>query len=118
MKLTAKQQIVLDELRKIGRDNLYRYRGVTPCLHSNDCARVTAGDQACPFGLGGLTYQIGHRLDIGAGSVLSTLNALQRKGLVIRDESYPHYQRARYWWPVGLAAELAAELKAEDVVTP
>lgn len=53
-------------------------------------------------------------LGISATSVLSIFKALRRKGLVIRELSYPDYQRARYWWPVGLAAELAAELK----VTP
>ncbi|WP_227778695.1 hypothetical protein [Pseudomonas veronii] len=50
--------------------------------------------------------------------MLSIFKALHRKGLVIREESYPNYQRARYWWPIGLAAELAAELKTEDGVTP
>lgn len=117
MKLTEKQKLVLDELRKIGRENAYCYRGVAPCLHNDACGRIARGDQACAFGLGGLTYQVGGRLSIEAGSVLSVFKALQRKGLVIREESYPEYQRPRYWWPVGLAAELAGELipKAEGV---
>ncbi|MHA6235197.1 hypothetical protein [Pseudomonas fluorescens group sp. PF-69] len=110
MKLTEKQQSVLDELSKIGRENAYRYRGVTPHLHRNDCEKLAKGDQACVFGLGGLTYQVGHRLGVAAPSVLSIFKALQRKGLVIREETYPDYLRARYWWPVGLAAELAGEL--------
>jgi hypothetical protein len=118
MKLTVKQQSILDELRKIGRDNAYRYRGVTPHLHQSDCAKLARGDQACVFGLGGLTYQVGHRLGIASPFVLSVFKALQRKGLVLREESYPEYQRPRYWWPVGLAAELAGELLPASEVTP
>ena len=117
MKLTEKQQNVLDELRKIGRDNAHRYRGVTPYLHQGDCEKLAKGDQACVFGMGGLTYQVGHRLGINAQSVLSVFKALQRKGLVLREESYPEYQRPRYWWPVGLAAELAGELLPAIEVT-
>jgi len=118
MRLTEKQQNVLDELRKIGRANAYRYRCITPHLHRNDCEKLARGDQACVFGLGGLTYQVGHRLGITAPSVLSIFKALQRKGLVIREEAYPDYQRPRYWWPVGLAAELAGELLPASEVTP
>lgn len=79
MKLTEKQQSVLDELRKISRKNLYRYRGVIPHLHQGDCEKLAGGDQACVFGLGGLTYQVGYRLGIDAKSVLSTFKALQKK---------------------------------------
>lgn len=118
MKLTPKQQSVLDELRKIGRDNAYRYLDKQPHLHDSDCAKLAKGDQACVFGLGGLTYQVGHRLKIAASSVLSIFKALQRKGLVIREEAYPDYQRPRYWWPVGLAAELAGELLPASEVQP
>jgi hypothetical protein len=118
MKLTEKQQSVIDELRKIGRENAYRYRGVTPHLHNSDCEKLAKGDRACVFGLGGLTYQVGHRLGIAAPSVLSVFKALQCKGLVIREETHPEYQRARYWWPVGLAAELAGELSPASEVTP
>ncbi|WP_350648660.1 hypothetical protein [Pseudomonas sp. HY13-MNA-CIBAN-0226] len=110
MNLTEKQQAVLDELRKIGRENAYRYCDTQPYLHQTDCEKLARGDQVCVFSMGGLTYQVGHRLGIGAPSVLSTFKALRGKGLVIREESYPDYQRARYWWPVGLAAELAGEL--------
>lgn len=116
MKLTEKQQSVLDELRKIGRENVYRYRDAEPYLYQKDCEKLAKGDRACVFGLGGLTCQVGHRLGIAAPSVLSIFKALQRKGLVLREETYPDYQRARYWWPVGLAAELASELSLE--VTP
>jgi len=118
MKLTAKQQAVLDELRKIGRENAYRYRDSQTYLHQQDADKLSKGDQACVFGLGGLTYQVGHRIGIAAPSVLSIFKALRRKGLVIREESYPDYQRARYWWPVGLAAELSAELLPASEVTP
>lgn len=117
MKLTEKQQSVLGELRKIGRDNAYRYRDAQPYLHQKDCEKLVLGDQACVFGMGGLTYQVGHRLGVAAPSVLSIFKALKQKGLVIREESYPDYQRPRYWWPVGLAAELAGELLPAGEVT-
>ena len=118
MKLTEKQQSVLDELRKIGRKNAFLYRDSTPHLHQSDCAKLVRGDQACVFGMGGLSYQVAYRLQAKAGAVLSIFKALERKGLVIRESGYPEYQRPRYWWPVGLAAELATELKAEVEVTP
>ena len=118
MKLTEKQQLVLDELRKIGRKNAFLYRDSTPHLHQSDCAKLVRGDQACVFGMGGLSFQVGHRLGVSASSVLSIFKALRRKGLVIREESYPDHQRARYWWPVGLAAELATELNLATEVTP
>lgn len=118
MKLTDKQQSVLDELRKIGRKNAYLYRDTQPYLHQKDCEKLALGDQACVFGMGGLTFQVGHRLGVSAPSVLSIFKALRRKGLVIREESYPEYQRARYWWPVGLAAELAGELLPAGEVKP
>ncbi|WP_288099815.1 hypothetical protein [Pseudomonas sp.] len=118
MKLTEKQQSVLDELRNIGRENAYRYRDTQPYLHQTDREKLAKGDRACVFGLGGLTCQVGFRLGIAAPSVLSIFKALQRKGLVIREETYPDYQRARYWWPVGLADELAIELNEAREVTP
>ncbi len=118
VKLTEKQQLVLDELRKIGRKNAHLYRDSRPYLHQKDCEKLVLGDQACVFGMGGLSYQVAHRLGTSAPSVLSIFKALRQKGLVIREESYPDYQRARYWWPVGLAAELHAELQAAERVTP
>ena len=118
VKLTEKQQLVLDELRKIGRKNANLYRDSQPYLHQKDCEKLALGDQACVFGMGGLTFQVGYRLGVSAPSVLSIFKALRRKGLVIREESYPDYQRARYWWPVGLAAELHAELQTAERVTP
>lgn len=118
MKLTEKQQAILAELRNIGRENAYRYRGVTPHLHQNDCQKLARGDQACVFGMGGLSYQVGFRLGVSASSVLSAFKALERKGLVLREAAYPDYQRPRYWWPVGFAAELAAELLSAQQVKP
>lgn len=117
MKLTVKQQSALDELRKIVRENAYRYRDTEPYLHRTDCEKLSRGDQACVFGMGGLTFQVGNRLGVSASSVLCIFKALRRKGLVIREESYPDYQRARYWWPIGLAAELAGELLPASEVT-
>ncbi|WP_321847345.1 hypothetical protein [Pseudomonas paraveronii] len=118
MKVTEKQQLVLDELRKIGRQNAYKYLDKQAYLHQEDLRKIALGDVACVFGMGGLSYQVAHRLGTSAPSVLSTFKALRRKGLAIREESYPDYQRARYWWPVGLAAELHAELQAAERVTP
>ncbi|PRW84217.1 MULTISPECIES: hypothetical protein [Pseudomonas] len=118
VKLTEKQQLVLDELRKIGRENAYRYLDKQAYLHQEDLRKIALGDAACVFSMGGLSYQVAHRLVTSAPSVLSIFKALRRKGLVIREESYPDYQRARYWWPVGLAAELHAELQATERVTP
>ncbi|MCS5516521.1 hypothetical protein NWF32_20895 [Pseudomonas qingdaonensis] len=57
-----------------------------------------------------MSYQVGARLDLSAAAVLNTFKALERKGLVLRESSYPEYQRPRYWWPVGFAAEMAAQL--------
>lgn len=110
MKLTEKQQSVLDELRSICIKNAYRYRGTQPFLHRNDCEKLAKGDKYCVFGMGGLTYQVARNMGVTAQSVLSTFKALHVKGLIVREDAYPDYQRARYWWPAGLAAELAAEL--------
>ncbi|MFT2185631.1 hypothetical protein [Pseudomonas kurunegalensis] len=118
MKLTDNQQRVLDALREISRANAVRYREKTPYLYEQDCKKLAAGDQACAFGMGGLSYQVGDRLKLPAGSVLSIFKALERKGLVLRESSYPEYQRPRYWWPVGLAAEMAAQLLPAEQVQP
>lgn len=114
MKLTERQQLVLGELRKIGRENAYRYQDSQPYLHDQDCKRLSKGDQACTFGLGGLTWQVGGRLTMSAGGVLSIFKALELKGVVVRETRNPSYQRALYWWPVGLAKELASELIPMD----
>lgn len=112
LKLTKMQQSVLDELRKIGRENLFKYRESSEYLFKTDCERVMKGDEYCVFGLGALTYQISGRLGFSPGSVLGIFWALHRKGLVIREESHPKYHRPRYWWPAGLAAELSMDLSS------
>jgi hypothetical protein len=111
MKLTERQEAVLSEMCKIGRENLYRYRESSPYLFEQDCKKVVAGDEYCVFGLGSLSYQVGHRLSLSAPAVLSVFKALERKGLVRRETSYPDHQRPRYWWPVTFASQLAAELQ-------
>jgi DNA-binding MarR family transcriptional regulator len=110
MELTENQHRVLNELRKVGRENALRWKDKEPHLHSSDLESLSRGDQACTFGMGGLTWQIGNRVGMKAGSVLATFKALERKGLVLRETKNPQYQRPLYWWPVGLAAELLAEL--------
>lgn len=106
MKMTTKQQSVFEELRKIGRENFERYRVKSPHLHTEDRRRLEKGDEFCAFGMGGLSYQVGSRIGMTAGSVLSIFKALERKGFVMRETRCPHYQRPLYWWPVGLAFEL------------
>lgn len=110
MKITERQQLILEELRKIGRDNFYRYKDTRTYLHSEDCKQLARGDEASAFGLGGLTFQVGNRLGIKVDAVLSTFKALERKGLVVRETRNPSYQRPLYWWPVGLAKELHDEI--------
>lgn len=110
LKLTDRQQDVLETLRDIGRENAVRYRSKTPHLYQQDCEKLLKGDEACVFGLGGLTWQVGGRLGLGASSVLSTFKALESKGLIIRETRNPRYQRPLYWWPVGMAKALAEEL--------
>ncbi|MFL3984707.1 hypothetical protein [Pseudomonas aeruginosa] len=114
MKLTENQHRVLDELRRVGRENAFRWRDRETHLHKKDLERLERGDQDCAFGMGGLTYQVGCAVGMKAGAVLSTFKALERKGLVVRETSFPEYQRPLYWWPVGLAAELLAELSPTD----
>ncbi|MFG0552127.1 hypothetical protein [Pseudomonas sp. yb_9] len=110
MKLSENQQRVLNELRRVGRQNAFKWREREAHLHKQDLARLMRGDQASAFGMGGLSYQIGGALGMKAGAVLSTFKALEQKGLVVRETEHPEYQRALYWWPVGLAAELLEEL--------
>lgn len=109
MSLTTKQQAVLSELRNIARESSFRMKGKSDNLYLADLESLRRGDIACVFGMGGLTFQVGHRLTMKPGSVLSIFKALERKGLIIRETRAPEYQRALYWWPVGLAAELYAE---------
>jgi len=114
MKLTNNQQRVLDELRRVGRENAFRYREREPYLHKKDLERLSRGDQVCAFGMGGLTYQVGHAVGMKPGAVLSIFKALEGKGLVLREDRNPEYQRPLYWWPVGLADELQAELSPTE----
>lgn len=53
MKLTEKQQRVLDTLREVSRANVVRYREKTPHLYQDDCQKLLKGDEACTWGLGG-----------------------------------------------------------------
>lgn len=110
MNLTAKQSAVLEELRKIGRRNVFVYKDVHGHLYDDDKARIAKGDEFCAFGLGGLTYQVAHRIGSTPGAVLAIFKALERKGLVLRETRNPSYQRPLYWWPVGLAKELHDEI--------
>lgn len=113
-KLTTNQQTVLAELRKIGRDRAFMY-AKDAHLHTEDCKKLVSGDASCVFGMGALSWQVGRRLEMTAARVLCVFKQLERKGLVIRETHNPTYKRPLYWWPVGLAAELVAELglKAE-----
>jgi hypothetical protein len=110
-KLTARQQAVIDELEAICRRNVVRYKGKCDHLYQTDMRKLTLGDAASVFGNGGLTFQVGRALSIKAGAVLSTFKALESKGMVIRETSFPEYQRALYWWPVGLAEKLCVEFQ-------
>lgn len=110
MSLTERQQAVLGELRKIGRENLFRYKQSSAYLFGGDCEKVHKGDAHCVFGLGGLSFQVGSRLGLTAGAVLAVFKSLERKNMVIREMRNPSYQRPLYWWPVGLAETLAAEV--------
>lgn len=109
--ITERQQLVLNELREIGRTNLFRYAESCPYLFQQDCRKVAAGDIPCAFGLGGLTYQVGRRLGWTTTAVLSAFKALEKRGLIIRETSHLTYKRPMYWWPAGLADSLCAELR-------
>jgi predicted ArsR family transcriptional regulator len=65
--------------------------------------------------MGGLTFQVGHRLGWTASAVLSHFKALEKRGLVIRESTNPDYKRPLYWWPVGLADSLCKELKEKGL---
>lgn len=110
MNLTAKQSAVLEELRKIGRENFFRYRDSTPYLFERHRENAARGDASCTYGIGGLTWGVGGRIGMSASQVLAIFKALERKGLVLRETRNPTYQRPLYWWPVGLAKELHDEI--------
>lgn len=111
MNLTENQHCVLEQLRKHGRESLFRYEVSSPCLFSLDCDKVRSGDKACVFGMGDLSWRVGRRIGLSAARVLAIFKQLERKGLVIRETDNPTYKRPLYWWPVGLAAELAGEIQ-------
>lgn len=108
--ITERQQLVLNELREIGRANLFRYAESCPYLFQLDCRKVAAGDASCVFGMGGLSYQVARRLGWTAGAALSAFKALEKRGLVVRETSFQEHRRPLYWWPVGLADSLCKEL--------
>lgn len=109
-KMTDMQNHVLEQLRRHCRLQAGRYAGgKDDYLHKKDLERLRRGDQSAVFGLGGLTFQIGHQLNMTPAKVLRIFKALREKGLVISEEK-GDYQRPLYWWPVGLAAEITAEL--------
>jgi len=110
MKLTENQQKVMGSLVSICRSNVVRYRESCRHLYQDQLDKLMRGDAASVFGSGGLTFQVGYALGMKSGSVLSVFKALERKGMVIREKDRG-YLCALYWWPVGLAAELSAELQ-------
>lgn len=112
-KLTERQGSVIEALEAICRRNVLRYKESCNHLYQDDLRKLAAGDAACVFGGGGLTFQVGHALGIKASSVLSVFKSLERKGLVIREKPRG-YLCALYWWPVGLAASMKAEIERED----
>lgn len=108
--ITERQQLVLNELREIGRANLYLYCESAPYLFQQNCKKVAAGDAYCAW-LGGLTFQIARRLGWTTGAVLSAFKALEKRGLVIRESGRPQRNGPLYWWPTGLADTLCKDLK-------
>lgn len=112
--LTARQQTVLDAMRTRCRENMYRQKGGSEYLYASDIERVRGGDKSAVFGLGVLTWGLAHTLGMKAPQVLATFKALEKRGLVIREDDHPSYKRPLYWWPVGLAAELVTEIDAQE----
>ncbi|GLO41537.1 hypothetical protein PPUN15366_31820 [Pseudomonas putida] len=96
-------------LRDIGRDNAVRYRSKTPHLYQQDCEKLLKGDEACVFGLDGLTWQVRQTAGACRGGGAQHLQSPREEGLIIRETCNPRYQRPLYWWPVGLAKALADE---------
>ena len=110
MKLTQRQQLVLEQLSTIARFNAFSQQGRSAHLYQSDCEKLTKGDRFCVFAMGALTGQVGDRLGLKAGAVLSVFKALEAKGLIIREDRNRWYQRPLYWWPVGFADILCAEI--------
>ncbi|WP_236199919.1 hypothetical protein [Pseudomonas pseudonitroreducens] len=107
--LTETQALVLDALRAHCKANVVRYRESCPHLYQDNLERISKGDKGSVWGLGSLTWQLGKKHGMAAEKVLRTFKTLESRGLVIREERGT-YQRPLYWWPVGLAGELVAEL--------
>lgn len=108
--LTESQAAVLEALRKHCRQAAILYRESCPHLYREDVKKLGMGDRASVFGMGGLTCRVGYMTGMSAAKVLRTFKALKARNLVICEEKRG-YLCALYWWPVGLAAELYAELK-------
>jgi hypothetical protein len=114
MKLTQRQQEVIDSLEVICRRNVVLYKNSCDHLYQESLRKLLTGDAACVFGNGALTFQVGKALGLEAGAVLSTFKALESKGLVIRETRHPTYMRPLYWWPVGLAEKMHADQQRSD----
>lgn len=110
LKLTERQRGVIEALEAICRRNVVQYKDSCDHLYQSDLQKLRKGDEACVFGTGGLTFQVGRALGIKASAVLSTFRALERKGLVLCEKPRG-YLCALYWWPVGLAASMKAEIE-------
>ena len=110
MNLTENQAAVLSALRDVGRKNLFLYVGSSAYLFQEDCKKIVKGDYWCVFGMGGLSWHIAPRVELPTATVLSIFKQLERRGFVIRETVRVGRGRPLYWWPVGLAALLCAEL--------
>lgn len=110
MNLTDNQSAVLQALRSIAHKNLYRYATNSPYLFQQECLKIVKGDHWCVFGMGGLSWHVGKIVNLPTPTVLSIFKQLERRGFVIRETVRVGQGRPLYWWPVGYASQLCAEL--------